>query len=288
MSGGRRVRGTIEMDRVNRGSGMSCTIVDVFAERPLAGNQLAVVRGCADLEATEMQAIAREMNFSETTFVIEERPGEARVRIFTPVRELPFAGHPTLGTAWVLGRERGTYMLDPRGGARPGDLRSGRHRVDGAAPRGPRRCARRAAGSRPPGSRGVRSRPPLPEPVRHHRALVRPDRAVRTLDALRRIVVDPTVYEDVAAGGWLAVFAFAEEPYNDDASFAARMLIPFEGLREDPATGSANTAFAARTFAASASANRLSSSRASRSVAHRASTSTSPIRFASAARCTRC
>ena len=60
---------------------------------------------------------------------------------------------------------------------------------------------------------------------------------MRTLDALRRIAVDPTVYEDVAAGGWLAVYAFAEEPYNADASFAARMLIPFNGLREDPATG---------------------------------------------------
>ena len=68
---------------------------------------------------------------------------------------------------------------------------------------------------------------------------------VRTLDALLRIAVDPTVYEDVAAGGWLAVFTFEEEPYNDDASFAARMLLAFNGLREDPATGSANTAFAA-------------------------------------------
>lgn len=110
---------------------------------------------------------------------------------------------------------------------------------------------------------------------------------VRTLDALRRIAVDPTLYEDVAAGGWLAVFAFAEEPYNDDASFAARMLIPFNGLREDPATGSANTVFAAY-LAASASAARSLSSRASKSIAHRASTSTSSTRFASGARCTRC
>ena len=57
------------MDRVNRGSGMRCTIVHVFAERPVAGSQLAVVRGCAHIEAAEMQAIARETNFSETTFV---------------------------------------------------------------------------------------------------------------------------------------------------------------------------------------------------------------------------
>ena len=90
---------------------MDCTIVDVFAERPLAGNQLAVVRECAHLSTAAMQAIALETNFSETTFVTAERDGEADVRIFTPAQELPFAGHPTLGTAWVLGRERGDYTL---------------------------------------------------------------------------------------------------------------------------------------------------------------------------------
>ena len=59
-----------------------------------------------------MQVIALETNFSETTFVVEEFSDEARVRIFTPTRELPFAGHPTLGTAWVLGRDRDSYTLD--------------------------------------------------------------------------------------------------------------------------------------------------------------------------------
>ena len=91
---------------------MNCTIVDVFAESPLSGNQLAVVHGAGHLDAATMQAIALETNFSETTFVIEERSGEARVRIFTPTRELPFAGHPTLGTAWVLGRDLESYTLD--------------------------------------------------------------------------------------------------------------------------------------------------------------------------------
>ena len=138
-------------------SGMDCTIVDVFAERPLAGNQLAVVRGCAHLDTPEMHAIAREMNFSETTFVLEERDGEAKVRIFTPDRELPFAGHPTLGTAWVLGRNLGAYTLDLAAGAGSGDLRVGRHRLDGAAPRGPRGIARR--GTRGCGSRPQRIRP---------------------------------------------------------------------------------------------------------------------------------
>ena len=238
------MRGTIGMDRVNRGSGMRCTIVDVFAERPLAGNQLAVVRGCAHLEATEMQAIAREMNFSETTFVVEERPGEARVRIFTPVRELAFAGHPTLGTAWVLGHDRGTYMLDLAAGRVPVTFEA-----DGIVWMEPPPVglgdvldAPRAAALLGLEESDLDPRYPSQfATVGPWFVLI----GVRTLDALRRIAIDPTVYEDVAAGGWLAVFTFTEEPYNADASFAARMLIPFNGLREDPATGSANTAFAA-------------------------------------------
>jgi trans-2,3-dihydro-3-hydroxyanthranilate isomerase len=76
----------------------------VFTERPLAGNPLAVFTDGRGLDAVTMQALAREMNLSETTFVLPpERGGHARVRIFTPFVELPFAGHPTLGTAFVLG-----------------------------------------------------------------------------------------------------------------------------------------------------------------------------------------
>lgn len=79
-------------------------IVDVFTEKALAGNQLAVVLNGEGLSTELMQRIAREMNFSETTFVLPpaDPSHAAKVRIFTPVRELPFAGHPTVGTAWVL------------------------------------------------------------------------------------------------------------------------------------------------------------------------------------------
>jgi trans-2,3-dihydro-3-hydroxyanthranilate isomerase len=78
--------------------------VDVFTERPLAGNPLAVVLRADGLSDTQMQAIARETNLSETTFVLspENRDHAAKVRIFTPHAELPFAGHPTVGTGWVL------------------------------------------------------------------------------------------------------------------------------------------------------------------------------------------
>ncbi len=80
--------------------------VDVFAEAKYAGNQLAVVRNAAVLSSEQMQAIANEMHFSETTFVLSDQPrnGGYDVRIFTPANEVPFAGHPTLGTAYIIKR----------------------------------------------------------------------------------------------------------------------------------------------------------------------------------------
>jgi len=87
--------------------------VDVFAEKSLAGNQLAVVLDAGDIEGEAMQRIAKEMNIAETTFVLppQDPAHAARIRIFTPASELPFAGHPTVGTAWVLANEG----LVPRG-----------------------------------------------------------------------------------------------------------------------------------------------------------------------------
>lgn len=82
-------------------------IVDVFAEEKYEGNQLGVFRNAKGLTDTQMQKIAKEMNYSETTFILtdEEREGGFDVRIFTPQEELPFAGHPTLGTAFVIQQE---------------------------------------------------------------------------------------------------------------------------------------------------------------------------------------
>jgi len=79
-------------------------IIDVFAESKYAGNQLAVFRDCAKLTTAEMQRIAQEMHYSETTFITSEETHEGGydVRVFTPALELPFAGHPTLGTAYVI------------------------------------------------------------------------------------------------------------------------------------------------------------------------------------------
>ena len=231
------------MDSVEQGLAMDCTIVDVFAESPLSGNQLAVVRGAAHLDSATMQAIALETNFSETTFVIEERSDEARVRIFTPVRELPFAGHPTIGTAWVLGRDRDSYTLD---------LPVGRVRVTfeagGIAWMQPPPVEPGDTLS-PQSAAALLGLSPTDIDIRYpcRFATIGPWFVligVKGLDALRRAAVQTHVYEDLAGTSALGVFVFTDEAYNDDAHFAARMF-HHGGLREDPATGSANTAFAA-------------------------------------------
>src|ERR1700756_538476 len=90
--------------------------VDVFTSVPLEGNQLAVFADGRSLSDAEMQALAREMNLSETTFVLPrdaatEREKGVRVRIFTVQEELPFAGHPTLGTAFALREQRGAQQI---------------------------------------------------------------------------------------------------------------------------------------------------------------------------------
>ena len=94
------------------------SVVDVFTEIPFAGNPLAVFLEPDGLSGDEMQMLARELNLSETTFVLPpERAGSlARVRIFTPGKELPFAGHPTIGTAFALVRSSPTARTRKKSG----------------------------------------------------------------------------------------------------------------------------------------------------------------------------
>jgi trans-2,3-dihydro-3-hydroxyanthranilate isomerase len=108
-------------------------VVDVFTETPLEGNPLAVFAQADGLPVDRMQRVAAEMNLSETVFVLPpEQGGDARIRIFTPVVELPFAGHPTLGTAFALCQQRGldTITLETGVGLVQVDF-------DGAGPHGP-------------------------------------------------------------------------------------------------------------------------------------------------------
>jgi trans-2,3-dihydro-3-hydroxyanthranilate isomerase len=93
-------------------------VVDVFTDTPLAGNAAAVVTDARGIPAGRMQLIAREFNLSETVFVLPaENGGDARVRIFTPAAELPFAGHPVLGSAAVLGEAAGAQHIQLETGA---------------------------------------------------------------------------------------------------------------------------------------------------------------------------
>lgn len=224
---------------------MRLTIVDVFAESRYAGNQLAVVHDAAALGSDAMQDIAREMNFSETTFVLEHSADRATVRIFTPDRELPFAGHPTVGTAWVLAGGSGSITLD--------------------LPVGPVEVAfEDGVGWMTPPAVALREHF---EPARAAELLGLPESAlspeypvqfaevgpqfvligVRDLAALRAVELNQTLYRQYKAEGLgvQCVFVFTEEAYSEDAHYAARMLFESGGFREDPATGSANSAFAA-------------------------------------------
>jgi trans-2,3-dihydro-3-hydroxyanthranilate isomerase len=100
-------------------------VVDVFTDTPLEGNPAAIVTDARDMPAGRMQRIAREFNLSETVFVLPADSGaDARVRIFTPSAELPFAGHPVLGTAFVLGEAAGaqTIRLETGAGVVPVEL----------------------------------------------------------------------------------------------------------------------------------------------------------------------
>src|SRR6187549_2048049 len=96
-------------------------VVNVFAETPLGGNPLAVFEDARGIDERTMQALARQFNLSETTFILPTDKATARVRIFTPSYEMPFAGHPTLGTAHVVRELKGgdAVALEMKAGVIP-------------------------------------------------------------------------------------------------------------------------------------------------------------------------
>lgn len=215
-------------------------IVDVFAEAPLEGNQLAVFEDAGGLDAGTMQAIAREMNFSETTFVTRRAAGRAAVRIFTPGEELPFAGHPTLGTASVLAAGESAIVLELGAGDVPVRFEAG---VGWMTP--PRATlGERIAPALAAELVGLDAaeleleHPPVVVTCGPTFALI----FVRTLNALTRIEVRADLLRRHAALG--APFVVCEAGYAP-GRLAARMLF-HDGVavREDPATGSANTCLA--------------------------------------------
>jgi len=219
-------------------------IADVFTDQPFTGNQLGVLPDAQGLSARAMQAIAREFNFAETTFILPPSSPAfaAKVRIFTPKTEMPFAGHPTIGTAAVLAHLKriqvpGTAVLEEGIGPVPVEMTAEGARfvierpVEVPAER-PERDAVAAALSLPPGA--VQEAWFANGGVRFCFARLQ-DRA-----SVDRAVLDRAAWSRHFAKAWgPSLYFFAAEP-----DIYARMFSPLLGIEEDPATGSAAVAIA--------------------------------------------
>lgn len=209
-------------------------VADVFTERALEGNQLAVFTDARSLDEKKMQALALEIGFSETTFVLPpEQGGTVRIRIFTPRTELPFAGHPCLGTAWVLASslQRDHIELETPSGIVPVELERDERGVI-------------AFGRM---NQPLPSVEPYPDPGALFRAVgVAGSRLpVESYDnGVRHTFVNLASPEDVAAlRPDFAALAELEVMVScfagSGTAWKTRMFAPSDGVPEDPATGSA-------------------------------------------------
>ena len=227
-------------------------LLDVFTRERLKGNQLAVVCKADGLLDGEMQAIAREFNLSETVFILKPQAerNTASIRIFTPEVELPFAGHPTVGAAVVLGLQNKVtaVRLEEKIGLitalfEKSDKRSGEARF--ALPRLPTRIASlddRAAIALALGIErdeiGCRAYQPAVFSAGVDFHLM----PVRDAGVLARVSPNMGQWTQTFPHGHHSVYIFTETPNEPDNDLAARMFSPGMGLGEDPGTGSAAAA----------------------------------------------
>ncbi len=231
-------------------------IVDVFAEEKYAGNQLAVVRDARSLSDAQMQRIAKEMHFSETTFVLSERQrrGGYDVRIFTPTQELPFAGHPTLGTAYVIQQKIikdnvDKLALNLKVGQIPVTFSYRGKQVDTLFMKqiqptfGRSFDAKTISSVLNLNSKDIDDRFPIQEVSTGVFDFIVP---LKSLDAVKRARVDRDKYfrlvEKTLAK---SILVFCSETYNRGNDLNVRLFADYFGVPEDPATGSANGCLAA-------------------------------------------
>jgi trans-2,3-dihydro-3-hydroxyanthranilate isomerase len=234
--------------------------LDVFTDRPLAGNPLAVVLDADGLDTTRMQAIAREFNLSETVFVLPPKDARHRaaLRIFTPARELPFAGHPTVGTGVLLA------VQDRRG--EPGAVAFGLEEAVGIVPcavdvgsgaggrarfRLPRRPEIWGEGKAVAEAAWALGLDPADigfdrhEPSRYSAGVPYDLVPLRSLDAVRRARPQGNAFAQVFGDSdHPTAYVYTRETAREGHHFHARMFAPSFGMAEDPATGSAAAAFA--------------------------------------------
>jgi trans-2,3-dihydro-3-hydroxyanthranilate isomerase len=235
-----------------------CT-ADVFTDVPFGGNQVAVFPDARAIPEERMQDVAREFNISETVFVFPARePGHTRrVRIFTPGGELPFAGHPTLGTAHALA-ELGEIALDGEVTRIVFEEGIGPVPVEIRARNGVPTFARLSAAKLPEIG-------PPPPPAAHLAAVLRLEEKdflegaftpqavscgvpflfvpLRDRQALARARLDQQAWEDTVASFWASmVFLVCRDPERRGSDLRGRMFAPGAGIPEDPATGAAAVA----------------------------------------------
>ncbi len=237
-------------------------VLDVFTDRVLAGNPLAVVLDAEGLDTAAMQAIAREFNLSETVFVSAPKAAasgdvthRARLRIFTPGRELPFAGHPTVGTAVLLGLMDGDGMAEfileeavgpvhcsfARIGAEAGNARFALPRLPSAWGEGVGAAEAAAALSLDPAEIGFDAH----RPSRFTGGVAYDLVPVASLEAVKRARPRGEAFDAAfGASDHPAAYVYARQTVGAGHHYHARMFAPGMGVAEDPATGSAVAAFA--------------------------------------------
>jgi trans-2,3-dihydro-3-hydroxyanthranilate isomerase len=237
------------------------TTLDVFTDRPFGGNPLAVFCDQRELSAQAMQSIAREFNLSETVFIVPARDARAlrRLRIFTPVMELPFAGHPTLGAAHTL-IEQG--IADIRGATGSFALELDVGLVPIQVTRGDRGLPfLQLTTAKLPESRNTA---PTQSEIAQLLSLddneIVADRdfaqpwscglpylivPVRDRASLARASPDSAAWKKILTGAWAAqTYVICRDPELPASHIRARMFWPEGGILEDPATGSAAAALA--------------------------------------------
>lgn len=226
-------------------------ITDVFAEKKYSGNELATLLNCPSLKSSEMQQIAREINFSETTFILSDKPRKAGydVRIFTPGGEVQFAGHPTLGTAFIIQQhiirkptEKVILNLKvgqvpvffPKKKTEPSILWMEQKTPEIGQIFEPRILSQILSLNED----DFDTRFPIEEVSTGLAFIIVP---LKSLDALKRAVVDKKLYWEFIKDTWgKCILVFCDGGYTKGQEIGVRVFADFYGVQEDPATGSAN------------------------------------------------
>jgi trans-2,3-dihydro-3-hydroxyanthranilate isomerase len=236
-------------------------ICDVFTDARFGGNQLAVLPSAEGLTTEQMQQITREFNFAESSFVLPPTAGHTRrVRIFTPANEVPFAGHPNVGTAFTLATtgafgeigDSRTVTFEEKAGVVPMYIERRGERIfcELTAPEklsiGKKVSlqAVAAAVSLTPSDLVTSTHPPQVASVGLPFIMVQ----LRDRAALKRARINTAAFDALAAEGVtpdIHMYVRIERKGDDDFDIHARMFAPLDGVPEDPATGSANCALAA-------------------------------------------